>query len=255
MALQSDIPPTPPIPCGARQLPHFGGVAVEGCACRDGPAKRYTTYTADPLWELSSFSEAAKAVVQTMKRLPVPPPSQPRWGSAAPTFGRCCCRGLCLSRWPCKAIFHLHRRSPVGAVELQRGCESGGSGDEEVACAAAIAASLGLDSSHIWAVLLSRVVLVAMALQSDIHIHRRSPVGAVELQRGCEGGGSGDEEVACAAAIAASLGLDSSHIWAVLLSRVVLVAMALQSDIPLTPPIPCGSCRASARLRRRRFRR
>ncbi len=170
----------------------MGGVAVESCVWRDGPAKRYFTYTADPLWELSSFSKAAKAVLQAMKRLPVPPPSQSRWGSTAPTFGRCCCRELCLSRWPCKVVFHIHRRSPVGAVELQRGCESGSSGDEEVACAAAIAASLGLDSSHI---------------------------------------------------------------WAVLLSRVVFGAMALQSGIPHTPPIPCGSCRALARLRKRWFRR
>ena len=58
--------------------------------------------------------------------------------------------------------------SPVGAVELQRGCESGSSGAEDFACAAAIAASLGLDSSHIWAVLLSRVVFGAMALAVDL---------------------------------------------------------------------------------------
>ncbi|MEA9992804.1 hypothetical protein QN404_28385, partial [Pseudomonas sp. RTS1] len=72
---------------------------------------------------------------------------------------------------------------------------------------------------------------------------------------GCESGGSGAEDFACAAAIAASLGLDRSHILAVLLSRVVFGAMALQSGIPHTPPISCGSFRALARLRKRWFKR
>jgi len=44
------------------------------------------THTTDPLWELSSFSEAAKAVGQAIKMPAVPPPSQPRWGSTAPTL-------------------------------------------------------------------------------------------------------------------------------------------------------------------------
>ncbi|VVM98832.1 hypothetical protein PS683_03224 [Pseudomonas fluorescens] len=39
----------------------------------------------DPQWELSSFSEAAIAECQEMKISAVPPPSQPRWGSTAPT--------------------------------------------------------------------------------------------------------------------------------------------------------------------------
>jgi len=51
-------------------------------ARRHNPAPTSTT---DPLWELSSFSEAAKAVSQPMKRPAVPPSSQPRWGSTAPT--------------------------------------------------------------------------------------------------------------------------------------------------------------------------
>ncbi len=51
-------------------------------ARRHNPA---LTSTADPLWELSSFSEAAKAVGQPRKLPAVPPPSQPRWGSTAPT--------------------------------------------------------------------------------------------------------------------------------------------------------------------------
>jgi len=36
----------------------------------------------------------------------------------------------------------------VGAVELRRGCESGGSGNNYFGSAAAFAASLKLDSSH-----------------------------------------------------------------------------------------------------------
>ncbi len=40
---------------------------------------------ANPLWELSSFSEAAKAVGQANNMPAIPPPSQPRWGSTAPT--------------------------------------------------------------------------------------------------------------------------------------------------------------------------
>ena len=70
---------------------------LPSCAWRDSPAKRDLTHTADLLWELSSFSEAAKAVLQALKKLPVLPPSQPRWGSTAPTFGRCCGRELYLA--------------------------------------------------------------------------------------------------------------------------------------------------------------
>ncbi|WP_339437690.1 hypothetical protein, partial [Pseudomonas sp. EL_65y_Pfl1_R32] len=47
---------------------------------------RNSANTANPLWELSSFSEAAIAVGQAMEMFAVPPPSQPRWGSTAPTF-------------------------------------------------------------------------------------------------------------------------------------------------------------------------
>ena len=41
------------------------------------------------MWELSSPSEAAIAVGQATKVLPVPAPSQPRRGSTAPTLDRC----------------------------------------------------------------------------------------------------------------------------------------------------------------------
>ncbi len=40
----------------------------------------------DPVWELSSFSEAAMASAQPTSMLPDPPLSQPRRGSTAPTF-------------------------------------------------------------------------------------------------------------------------------------------------------------------------
>ncbi|MGY4638280.1 hypothetical protein ACVWVP_002208, partial [Pseudomonas sp. TE24901] len=70
------------------------------------------------LWELSSFSEAAKAAGQVTSLLAVPPLSQASQ----------------LPQW----IFVV-AQIPVGAVELQRGCEGGGSGDITVDCAAAIA--------------------------------------------------------------------------------------------------------------------
>jgi hypothetical protein len=49
-------------------------------ACTSPKAQR------DPVWELSSFSEAAMASAQPASRLPDPPLSQPRRGSTAPTF-------------------------------------------------------------------------------------------------------------------------------------------------------------------------
>ncbi len=65
----------------ARQLPQlsFGVVAI---ASVDGA--KIPPDTTDLLWELSSFSEAAKAECQAKKMPAVPPPSQPRQGSTAP---------------------------------------------------------------------------------------------------------------------------------------------------------------------------
>ncbi|WP_207304122.1 hypothetical protein, partial [Pseudomonas cedrina] len=101
---------------------------------------------ADPLWELSSFSEAAKAVGQAQKMPAMPPPSQPRRGSTAPTVDL-------RHGWDYASRDNANptnkSRSPVGAVELQRGCDSAGSGAENASNAAAFAASPGLDSSHI----------------------------------------------------------------------------------------------------------
>ena len=57
---------------------------------RSGLANRDLTDKADPLWELSSFSEAAKAAALSAQLSPDPPFSQPRWGSTAPTLEQCC---------------------------------------------------------------------------------------------------------------------------------------------------------------------
>ncbi|PIB40835.1 hypothetical protein AOA59_26400 [Pseudomonas sp. 2822-15] len=81
------------------------------------------------MWELSSPSEAAKAAAQARYKLPDPPLSQPRWGSTAPTGDRLCC--LDLSPQGHRAIHKSpqQQRSNVGAVEPQRGCEGGGTGE------------------------------------------------------------------------------------------------------------------------------
>jgi hypothetical protein len=89
--------------------------------------------SAVPLWELSSFSEAAIAGCQPAKKSAVPAPSQPRRGSTPPTLDR-----------------HVRpqRGLLVGAVELQRGCDSGRSGAKNISSTGPVAASPGLDTSH-----------------------------------------------------------------------------------------------------------
>jgi len=59
---------------------------------------------ADPLWELSSFSEAAMTAALPIEMSPDPPLSQPRRGSTAPTVDRCCWAD-CISAqaWQCKS--------------------------------------------------------------------------------------------------------------------------------------------------------
>jgi len=59
---------------------------IQGCLRQAG----IEANTTDPLWEPSSPSEAAKAVCQARNSLAMPPPSRPRWGSTAPTFGLWC---------------------------------------------------------------------------------------------------------------------------------------------------------------------
>ena len=139
---------------------------------------------------LQSPSAAAIVVAQPASRPVIPPPSQPRRGSTAPTL-------FCASWHNVFAVGRPRSRTqipqtptnPVGAVELQRGCESGGSASINASRTAAIAASPGLDSSHI--------ILCQMA-----------------------------ERVRCR-------------------------TPALRSADPANPDKPCGSCRASARLRKR----
>ncbi|WP_242264548.1 hypothetical protein, partial [Pseudomonas sp. MONT-RG-20F-R14-05] len=61
------------------------------------------TNTANPLWEPSSLGEAAKAVGQATTMLTVPPPSQPRQGSTAPTLDL---------HSPLKAVRNRSKRQP-----------------------------------------------------------------------------------------------------------------------------------------------
>ena len=103
---------------GARQLPQLSFVAGRICVRRGGPADQDPSNKADPLWELSSFSEAAKAVAQATYMSPMPQPSQPRWGSTAPTVELCCWWNLRSTRWPCKPKPQQQSRSPVGALVI-----------------------------------------------------------------------------------------------------------------------------------------
>ncbi|MDQ0654099.1 uncharacterized protein (DUF1499 family) [Pseudomonas cedrina] len=83
---QSKKMPAIPPPSQPRQgstAPTFDPQRCSNCASRHTADP---THAADPLWELSSFSEAAKAECQALNESAVPPPSQPRRGSTAPTF-------------------------------------------------------------------------------------------------------------------------------------------------------------------------
>ena len=95
----------------------------------------------------------------------------------------------------------------MGAVEPQRGRDSGVSGNLFIDCAAAFAASLKLDSSHI-----RFAQPECLRPNTQLPDFPRPPVGAVEAQRGRDSGRSGNLFIDSAAAFAASLKLDSSHI-------------------------------------------
>ncbi len=88
-ALNSLAMPPPSRPRWGSTAPTFdlwgGGLwgVTQGCL---GWA-RIEANPADPLWEPSSPGEAAKAVGQALNSLAMPPPSRPRLGSTAPTFG------------------------------------------------------------------------------------------------------------------------------------------------------------------------
>ncbi|NVZ86396.1 hypothetical protein HX836_31705 [Pseudomonas yamanorum] len=81
--------PDPPLsqPRRGSTAPTFDLHALsEGRAGMSSEAERDLTGHEDPVWELSSFSEAAMASEQPTWMLPDPPLSQPRRGSTAPTF-------------------------------------------------------------------------------------------------------------------------------------------------------------------------
>ncbi|XUK67809.1 hypothetical protein ABMA08_15605 [Pseudomonas yamanorum] len=70
--------------------PRWGSTAPTGVRGKSGSCVFGSKYLgcANRMWELSSFSEAAKAAAWLIKRLPDTPLSQPRQGSTAPTgFG------------------------------------------------------------------------------------------------------------------------------------------------------------------------
>ncbi len=98
-------------------------------------------------------------------------------------------------------------RPPVGAVEPQRGRDSGVSGNLFIDSAAAFAASLKLDSSCI-----RFEQPKYLRPSTQLPDFPRPPVGAVEPQRGRDSGVSGNLFIDSAAVFAASLKLDSSHI-------------------------------------------
>ena len=78
------LPDTPP------SRPRWGSTAPTGGRGKSGSCVlgRKHSGCANRMWELSSFSEAAKAAALSIKRLPDTPPSRPRWGSTAPTGDR-----------------------------------------------------------------------------------------------------------------------------------------------------------------------
>jgi hypothetical protein len=151
------------------------------------------------------------------------------------------------TRWPCQQYFPKHRQSPVGAVELQRGCE-GGTGGLFISSTAAFA---------------GKPAPTFDLCRWQTRVRRDGRVGSVfpntanllwEL--------SSFSEAAKAAAHAAYSSAVPPLSQASQLPPLICVAgkrasdaMAVSAVFPQTPPISCGSCRASARLRRRRHRR
>ena len=79
-------------------------------------------------------------------------------------------------------------------------------------------------------------------------------MGAPEPQRGCDGGGTDNLFIACTTAFAASLKLDSSHRGSAVYVESRFAGPSRQTQFSTITPPKCGSCRAPARLRRRRHR-
>ena len=105
----TEVSPVPPS-SQASQLPHWtapGIVDISSlCFELSTPAP---TCKPNPLWELSSFSEAAKAVGQATEVSPVPPSSQ---ASQLPHFERCTPAPACKPNpcGSCRALARLRKR-------------------------------------------------------------------------------------------------------------------------------------------------
>jgi len=190
-----------------------GSLRIVSCGCLRQAG--IEADTAVPLWEPSSPGEAAKAVCQALNSLAMPPPSRPRWGSTAPTFGLRS-GGLWGVTQGCL------RQASIEANTADSLWEPSSPGEAAKAVGQALN-SLAMPppsrprwgstapTFDLWGGGL-RVRLKAACDRPVSSQHRRFPVRAVEPQRGRESGVSGTKFIGNAAAFAASLGLDGSHI-------------------------------------------
>ncbi|WP_238346689.1 hypothetical protein, partial [Pseudomonas paralactis] len=74
--------------------------------------------------------------------------------------------------------------------EPQRGCDGGGTDNLFIACTTAFAASLKLDSSHRRSAVYVELSFAGHRAKHNSRQQHRPNVGAVEPQRGCDGGGT-----------------------------------------------------------------
>ena len=115
-----EMPAVPP-----PSQPRRGSTAptVDLCRYRDCARRCKPIHLAQrvSLWELPSFSEAAIAECQAMEMPAVPPPSQPRRGSTAPTVDLCRCRD-CASRHTANPT--CHRRFCMAASGRYEWCST-----------------------------------------------------------------------------------------------------------------------------------
>ncbi|MGY4640142.1 hypothetical protein ACVWVP_004096 [Pseudomonas sp. TE24901] len=221
-----------------------GDVSI-GCtaAIAGKPAPTFDRISKDGfghLWELSSPSEAAKAACQATSVLAVPPLSQASQLPHSTAFQRMDSVTCGSCRAPARLRRRWIRRRLYWLYRRYR----------------------RQTSSHI---------------RPHFKGWTRSPVGVVEPQRGCEGGGSGDVSIGCAAAIAGKpaptfdrISTDGlGHLWELSSPSEAAKAVGQATSLLAVPPlsqasqlphstafqrmdsVTCGSCRAPARLRRR----